>query len=624
MLNIKGLSFDNFRIFSEKKSIRLAPVTILTGANNSGKSTVTGSFSLMKNLDTSTLPFNLRLDSVMNNFGSFDMITNKRAGGKFRIGYDIYNIVLGETVNLDFTFEKEGNFDAVVKNLRIVNQSGILFEYNIEKNKIISRIDIKYFLSKLKKIKSEKSLFTDVERALKEIRLTSGSYSSGKENGFGGNIPIFRIDSNLKKQNIIDYLKKQGLTGEDCERLFYFYGKQNIGVNDDLSQKIRKAIEGFDTGDILFNNSLLKRILSIPNDQLNGHNFKEILKSEFPDLYDCLLMLKSDSASEVIDLLNFRTYDQWEQEFLEKEVVSSMRLGGLKPSKDFSGIVAHHIQTMYEASSFFRSLTELSATREGFTEAYSRYNNLKLLAQFSSLVLEKILSDFKNDICNSVKIPSGNNGRGLFVSFDNPMHDQLRNYATGGNSAFLKKWLKEFGLGDDLDAGSPVNGMGYFPVFTKNNENLFLGNEGEGSNNLFGLLLGITNAKMCTGIRNYNDEITNYPRTIILDSPENSLHPSWQVKLAEFLHDAMQEFDIHFVIETHSQLLTDRLKLLVCSGKMDRETLLIYNLESSDGSVRITEHGAGEDSDFLFRDNEYVSKDISAVESLKLRKINRN
>jgi AAA15 family ATPase/GTPase len=625
MLNIKGLSFDDFRIFSENKSIKLAPVTILTGANNSGKSTITGSFSLIKNLDISTLPFKLRLDSVMNNFGSFDMITNRRAGGKFHIGYELYNIVLGETVNLDFTFEKEGNFDAVVRNFQVRNHSGILFEYNIEKNKVISRIGIKYFLAKLKKIKSEKKLFTDVERALREIRMTSGSYSSGNENGFGGNIPIFRIDNNLKKQNIVEYLGKQGLTAEDCERLFYYYGKQNIAVTDELPQKIRKAIEGFDPGEILFNNSLLKRILSIPKEELNGHSFKEILKSEFPDLYDCLVMLKSDSASEVIDLLNFRTYDQWEQEFLEKEVVSTRRLGGLQPSKDLSGTVAHHIQTMYEASSFFRSLTELSATREGFTEAYSRYNNLRVLASFTSLVLEKILSDFKNDVCNSVKIPCRNPGGGLFVSFDNPLHDQLRNYATGGNNDFLKKWLKEFGLGDDLDAGSPVNGMGYFPVLAKNNENLFLGNEGEGSNNLFGMLLGITNAKMCTGLKNYNDEIVNYPRTVILDSPENSLHPSWQVKLAEFIHDAVQQLDIHFIIETHSQQLIDKLKLLVNSGKMDYGALLIYNLENSDGSVQITEHGVLDDSDFLFRVNEKdLSQDISAVEALKLRKINRN
>jgi AAA15 family ATPase/GTPase len=625
MLNIKGLSFCNFRIFSDKKSLKLAPVTILTGANNSGKSTITGSFSLMKNLDTSVFPFNLRLDSVMNNYGSFEMITNKKNVGQFHIGYDLYNIILGETLRLEFTFEKDGNFDAVIRNFQVRNNSGILFGYNIEKHKVISRIDSKYFLGKLKQIKSEKKIFLDVERALKEIRMKSGSYSSGKENGFGGNIPIFRIDNNLKKKNILTYLNEQGLTGEECDRLFYLYSKQNASASDELSQRIRKIVEGFEPNDILFNNSLLKRILSIPKNELNVNSFKEILKKEFPDLYDCLVMLKSDSASEVIDLLNFKCYDQWETEFLEKEVFSSRRLSGTKSSKDISGTVIHHIQTMYEASSFFRTLTELSATREGFAEAYSRYNNLRTLASFTSLVLEKMLSDLKNDVCNSVIIPGNNTGRSSFVSFDNPLHDQLRHYSTSGNNTFLKKWLIEFGLGDDLDAGSPVNGMGYFPVLRKNSENLFLGNEGEGLNNLFNILLGVTNARLCTGLKNYNDEIANYPRTIILNSPENGLHPSWQIKLADFILDAVQKLGVHFIIETHSPYLIDKLKLLIRTEKMDSSSLLVYKLENSEGSVRINELGPDDYSDFIFGNyDSEAGKNISAIESLKLRKINLN
>ena len=40
MAILKKISLNNFRVFKDKTDFELAPITILTGANNSGKSSV--------------------------------------------------------------------------------------------------------------------------------------------------------------------------------------------------------------------------------------------------------------------------------------------------------------------------------------------------------------------------------------------------------------------------------------------------------------------------------------------------------------------------------------------------------------------------------------------------------
>ena len=40
MPNLEGLGLQNFRTFNKKESFEFAPITIITGTNNAGKSTV--------------------------------------------------------------------------------------------------------------------------------------------------------------------------------------------------------------------------------------------------------------------------------------------------------------------------------------------------------------------------------------------------------------------------------------------------------------------------------------------------------------------------------------------------------------------------------------------------------
>ena len=50
MSNLFGLGIENIKLFKEKTSFSFAPITILTGANSSGKSTLSSVIKIMGQL----------------------------------------------------------------------------------------------------------------------------------------------------------------------------------------------------------------------------------------------------------------------------------------------------------------------------------------------------------------------------------------------------------------------------------------------------------------------------------------------------------------------------------------------------------------------------------------------
>lgn len=48
-MKVKSISFENYKAFSEKQTMRLKPITILIGKNSSGKSSIAKLFTLFEN-----------------------------------------------------------------------------------------------------------------------------------------------------------------------------------------------------------------------------------------------------------------------------------------------------------------------------------------------------------------------------------------------------------------------------------------------------------------------------------------------------------------------------------------------------------------------------------------------
>jgi len=80
---INSLSLENFKCF-ERLDVKFAPITLLTGANSSGKSSLIS--AILAVLQTDGLPFYLSTNGKYVNMGSFEEMTyDKKNQSKMKI-----------------------------------------------------------------------------------------------------------------------------------------------------------------------------------------------------------------------------------------------------------------------------------------------------------------------------------------------------------------------------------------------------------------------------------------------------------------------------------------------------------------------------------------------------------
>ncbi len=128
---------------------------------------------------------------------------------------------------------------------------------------------------------------------------------------------------------------------------------------------------------------------------------------------------------------------------------------------------------------------------------------------------------------------------------------------------FLVSWLKQLEIGEDFEVKT-IQGEGYTAVLTRSDKTkLHLADLGMGSIQLVVLLL-----RLAIAIK--RSERSNIKPTIIVEEPEQNLHPSKQGQLAELFYMASSEFGLRFIIETHSEYLIRRSQVIVAENS-DKE-----------------------------------------------------
>ena len=148
------------------------------------------------------------------------------------------------------------------------------------------------------------------------------------------------------------------------------------------------------------------------------------------------------------------------------------------------------------------------------------------------------------------------------------IHEFYTSRISKGDDEFklIEKWLKEFKIGDSLKV-LPYKGDNYsLVIFDKDNpevtnENgkaypggIDLADKGMGSIQIVILLL-----RIATLIRKYKGQ----QLTVLLEEPEQNLHPAMQSKIAELINYVKIEFGIKFIIETHSEYLIRKTQVIV-------------------------------------------------------------
>lgn len=91
--------------------------------------------------------------------------------------------------------------------------------------------------------------------------------------------------------------------------------------------------------------------------------------------------------------------------------------------------------------------------------------------------------------------------------------------------------------------------------------------------------------------------ISNTPKTIVIEQPELHLHPALQAKLIDIIAKIAREENIYFIIETHSETMVNRIGNLIGSEKITHDDvgIVIFNKKFSDDETQIMKSSFDED-----------------------------
>ena len=154
---------------------------------------------------------------------------------------------------------------------------------------------------------------------------------------------------------------------------------------------------------------------------------------------------------------------------------------------------------------------------------------------------------------------------------------------------FLNQWIRKFGIGYAITIKTTADGLG-ITVLLHDSENdkkgHLLADEGYGITQLLSMLLGIEvsilNAKTkkdipydrrLHGLSGSLEDLKQIfkPNIVTIEEPEIHLHPRYQSLLMDMFNDAYMNYNIHFIIETHSEYLVRRSQVLVAEAKYKDE-----------------------------------------------------
>lgn len=512
MAQLTGLGIENFRVFKEYTEFDFAPITLLTGANNSGKS------SLIKAL------LLLAMNAEDNGLKEFDT-TN-----------DVFYL---------------GSYDTIKS-------------FNSESNEI--KFSLKYSFS-VDRESDFAILFTNTMLTYEfdEYGIKNFVFESFMNNEY---VKVYSFER-TEEFMAAKYWNLQlllNLIYEDKTSLDTF-----VEIID--TDKIREELHLLSSSDIQeFINSLNENILNL----LSGN-------------------LASSKSRYFVDWINFDSIHFIYADMVEKDFAVDYSINEMFSESE--KLHFHHILSLVGDNTVHSYLSNLHG--DGGEDLISNLvedfnvDMKKFFGTCKSILPFQYVANVKSNIKRIYPFNDKNSFSTLLKDYKKYNDKIVNNDFWKGFTdeilqvnSFVSKWLETFGIGTSINI-EEERGFGLSVSISQlDGRKTLLADLGYGYTQIIVMLLSILRfssiyTSSIYGHRkpNYNKEIN---KTIILEEPETNLHPNLQSKLADFLIDAHQTFGINFIVETHSEYLIRKLRVLTKKNVINKEDCVIYYFQNSE------------------------------------------
>lgn len=161
----------------------------------------------------------------------------------------------------------------------------------------------------------------------------------------------------------------------------------------------------------------------------------------------------------------------------------------------------------------------------------------------------------------------------------------LPNERFSGDSYFLEKWLKEFGIGEEIKVEYFEDQVGIIKIIKDGNK-VDLSDLGFGISQIVCLLIKLQVIMNDGYDSGQNEKPDDSSSLLIIEEPESNLHPDLQSKLADLFYDTANSYTDRWpqiIVETHSEYLIRRTQVLVKEKGLQNNPFKVYYFDSEKG-----------------------------------------
>lgn len=539
----KKIGIENFRVFKEYTEFEIRPITLLTGPNNSGKSSFTKLLLLLKN-GLNKLSF----DYGKHNLENFESVLNWDSNLEtIKISLTSNIPILNDNFMTEFIYE-----DGKLNQLNIKdNQNELLTVEFIE----TKTTEFGFDSTNLSRNTSLNiNLLIDI---ILEKQLCVPQLIKNKQNNYSGLkwAPLVNVDRNKDVSRTINLSRLH-------EKYNEFYKENNFGILEELRNlALHNEIDQLQGKRLLFEliiggknatDYYKEDLLRMQKEHFNNINLPYQLGPDMgPD--DTLLLI-----SNIFTFI----YPQVKKK-IEKHFIEELNLENVE-------IKNSRLANMIFEEKLFEDDIQVG-----------EYFQYTMFEKFQSLRYGH--SSFFNTI-DYISANRGNQKRVLHNTSDNDIDEIILKFSKlkDKNLPFLKEILSILGIDGELIVERYQNYISV--VYIKFGEKKIpLSDLGFGYSQILPIIL-----KIITDMPNGNDEFMGIPipifsvnKTYILEEPEANLHPNLQSLLADIINKAIDYYPgLSFIIETHSEYLIRKLQFLTAKKELGTDKSVIYYFNS--------------------------------------------